>query len=456
MAAPLTELPLPGVLRYALATPAGRYLPTVRDDANVHAGEVIAVRPAPAAPRPARPEENTPGAWPPDEAAADLLRAAASGRIELAADAIALHVDGRGEPPPPLTARGFVERVCEAGIVGMGGAGYPAHLKLRDAMAHGVVTVIVNGVECEPGVAVDRALLECHAEDVLRGMQALTQALGGAQAVLALDAPLQLDAPIKKQVVPGPYPAGWEPLLVQRLLGLEMPRGAYPVSVGVVVFNVATVFAMARAWHNAEPLTRRVVAIGDEPRWTRIGHPVAELPLAHGEKHGERMLGGPVTGRPAAPGDAVSRTTRAVTLRAAAAPAPCIRCGWCTSACPVGLLPQELLRAATAERWAESGRLAVDDCIECGACDMACPSRLPLLAHFRFAKAARSAAAQREQDAARAKAHVEQRRIRVSRRAAEATTRRAERLRNPRDWGAAASSRPAQRKDEAATEGEGH
>lgn len=454
MAAPLKELPLPGVLRYALATAAGRYLPIVRDGASARAGDIIAVRPARAAPRAARPAQRWPSAWRPDEAVADLLRAAAPGRIELAPDAVALHVDGGDEPPPPLTARSFVERVCEAGIVGMGGAGYPTHLKLRDAIAHGVATVIVNAVECEPGVAVDRALLQGHAEDVLRGMQALTQALGGAQAVLALDAPLQLDAAIKTQVVPGPYPAGWEPLLVRRLLGLEVPQGGYPVSVGVVVFNVATVFAMGRAWHNAEPLTRRVVAISDEPRWTRIGHPVAELPPVPGEKPGEKMLGGPVTGWPAAPDDAVSRTTRAVTLRTGAAATPCIRCGWCANACPVGLLPQELLRAATAERWAETERLAVDDCIECGACDMACPSRLPLLAHFRFAKAARSAAARREQEAARAKEHVEQRRIRVSRRAAEATTRRAERLRNPRDWGAAASSRPAQRKE--ATEGEGH
>lgn len=431
MAAPLRELPLPGVLRHGLATPAGRYLPTVPDDARVCAGDVIAVRGADDAATPSLAKECGTGAAP-GEAAADLLRAAAAGRVELAADAVVLHVDGGDEPAPPLAARGFVERVREAGIVGMGGAGYPAHLKLRDAMQRSVATVIVNAVECEPGVAVDRALLAGHTDDVLRGMRALAQALGGARAVLALDAPLQLDAAVEARVVPGPYPAGWEHALVRRLLGLEVPTGAYPTAVGVVVFNVATVFAMARAWHLREPLTRRLVAVGDEPCWTRIGHPVAELPLAPGEK----MMGGPVTGWPAAPDAAVARTTRAVTLRPPAVRTPCIRCGWCASACPVGLLPQELLRAATNERWAETGRRRVDDCIECGACDMACPSRLPLLAHFRRAKAERHAAARREREALRAKAHVEQRRIRLARRADETAAGRAERLRNPRNWGA--------------------
>ena len=453
MTAPIRALPLPDTLRYALATPAGRYVPALPGGARARRGDVLAVRRA-------RAGQSAGGAAaaatctaatgadrePP---AIDALRAATSGRVEIAPGALLLHADGRDEPAPPLTAPDFLERIREAGIVGMGGAGYPAHLKLRAAIERGVHTVIANAVECEPGVNADRTLLERHADDVRRGLEALSAQLGGARAILAVGAPLQFDAGVETHVASGPYPAGWERALTQRLLGLETPANGYPSSVGAVVFNVATVFAMARAWHCGEPLTRRVVTIGAEPCWTRIGHPVAELPLAPGAKR----IGGSITGWPAPPEAAVSRTTRAVALRAPAPSTPCIRCGWCASACPVGLLPQELLRAATAQRWQALQRLRLDACIECGACDLACPSRLPLLDRFRVAKSERAAAARRQRQAALAKQHVEQRRERLARAASEAARRRAERLRNQHRWQTDAGvAEPAERPDAAADE----
>ena len=401
MAAPLSELPLPGVLRYALVTPTARHRATVDHGVRIRAGDAIA----------------------------NGLHAAASGTVELCADAIVVHVDGRDDRAPPLRAHDLLERVRDAGVVGLGGSGFPAWQKLREAREKGVHTLIVNAVECEPGVSADRALLSGHLPEVLDGLRTLTAYLG-ARGVLAVGEGLDAASDVETVEVTGRYPTGSERMVVARVIGKEVPRHGYPIDVGAVVFNVATVYAIHRAWTLGEPLTRRVVTVGEENRWVRVGHPVPDLPLPAGEK----MLGGPVTGWLAGADAAVEKTTRAVTSREPVTSTPCIRCGWCAGACPEGLLPQELFARIGAERWAETDALRLDDCVECGACDLACPSRLPLLATFRFGKSERAAAKRLAASAETARERFDRRNDRLAQRAAEERDRRAARLAAPREW----------------------
>ena len=418
MAAALAELPLPQVLRYPLATPVGRYRAVAEDGASVRLGDVIALR----------------GHGPPGGPSQPLERlcAAAAGRVEATATALLLHPEAAAHAGAArrVTAPGLIERIQEAGIVGLGGAGYPTHLKLSQAREHGVQTLIVNAVECEAGVNADRAVLRCHADDVLAGIEVVAGWLGGPRVILAVGAPLDAELDVPVAVAPGPYPAGWERALIRRLLGVEAPPDGYPTDVGALVLNVATVFAIARAWRQGEPLTRRVVTVGARECWVRVGHPVAALPLPPGAY----TVGGPVTGWRAEAGAAVTKTTRAVTPRPVVAQSPCIRCGWCASACPRGLLPQELLRGIQAGNWRQTARLSVDDCIECGACDVACPSNLPLLAAIRHAKGERLEAARRSAAAGLARTRFEARNARRERSAAATRSRLAARLRAPREW----------------------
>ncbi len=415
MATPLTELPPPALLRYPLVTPAGQYRAVVAHGTRVRHGDVIAVREASVGAKPAPVER---------------LHAAASGRIEATPTVLTLHPDGEQRRAPALTAPNLVERTREAGIVGLGGAGYPTHLKLRQALARGTDALIVNAVECEAGVNADRALLLTCTDDVLRGIEAVAEALGAPRVTLAVGAPLPAELPVEVRVAPGPYPAGWERVLTQRLLGHRVPADGFPTDIGVLVLNVATVFAIARAWHHGEPLTRRVVTVGTAEFWVRIGHPVAELPLPAGAY----TVGGPVTGWLAAGDEAVRKDTRSVTPRPTVATSPCIRCGWCATACPQGLLPQELLRGVEAEHWEQVERLRLDECIECGACDLVCPSRLPLLAAFRHAKGQRREAAQRARAADLARQRFDQRNARLVRRRDATRSRREARLEAPRSW----------------------
>ncbi len=366
MGAPVKRLPLPSVLRYPLLTHIGRYEPKVAPGVRVRAGEVLAAG---------------------VERTAGLLHAGASGVVEATPSEVLLHPDGLNDALSPLTAGDLAARVRDAGIVGLGGAGYPTWLKLRQARSAAVTTLIVNAVECEPQVSADCSLLRDHGEEILAGMVALADYLGASRTILALGESMDaegMDADIRHTEVAqvtGPYPSGSERTLVRRLLGTEL-QDRNPTDVGAVVFNVATVFAVHRAWHRGERLVERVVTVQDENCWLCIGHPVSELALPEGEV----MVGGPVTGWLAGQGESIAKTTRAVTARTPVQTSPCIRCGWCAGACPEGLLPQELFRHISAGHWPEMTELRLGDCVECGACDMACPSRLPLLATFRFGK----------------------------------------------------------------------
>ena len=404
----MKRFPLPSVLRYPLLARTGRYEPRVVSGGRVRAGDVLAVGNVPVL---------------------GYLHAAESGTVEMTATDVLVHPDGFHDAAPPLTSTDLAERVRDAGIVGLGGAGYPTWLKLRQAKNAGVTTLIVNAVECEPGVSADRAVLRGHTEALLSGMRALTDYLGDPQTLIALGEDMDDVPGVETARVAGPYPSGSERTLTSHVLGTAVQK-ELPTDVGVVVLNVATVFAVHRAWHCGERLLERIVTVQDEDAWLRIGHPIAELPLPEGEV----MVGGPVTGWPAAERESVTKTTRAVTVRQPREMSPCIRCGWCASACPEGLLPQELYRSINAERWPEMGGLRLADCVECGACDMACPSRLPLLATFRYGKSERSEMERRTRDAALARDRFAARMARLERQREVERNEREARMASRREW----------------------
>ena len=412
----VNRFPLPSVLRYPLLTGAGRYEPSVATGTRVRAGDALACGGS--------------------SSAVSYLHAGASGLVEVGETGLVLHPDGHEDIVPPLAADDLVETVREAGIVGMGGAGYPTWLKLQQARQSEVRTLIVNAVECEPGVSADAALLREHADEVLSGIEALADYLGNPRRVIALgagasagDRSMDGIPGVEVERVTGSYPSGSERSLVARVLGVDLGR-RIPTEVGVVVFNVATVFAIHRAWNCGERLVERVVTVGEVNAWLPIGHPVGELPLSEGQV----IVGGPVTGWVASELESIAKTTRAVSVRTPRTASPCIRCGWCARACPESLLPQEMFRHINAGHWPEMEGLRLADCVECGACDMACPSGLPLLATFRYGKSERREQERRARNAALAKDRFAARDARLERRRVDQQKEREARMASRRKW----------------------
>lgn len=344
------------------------------------------------------------------------------------------------------------QRLREAGIVGLGGAGFPTAEKLQARPA----LLILNGAECEPYIACDDALLRAHASDVVRGGRLLARLCGAAGIVLAVeDAMPEAAAACREAIglvgngevelttVPTVYPEGGERQLIEVLTGREVPRGGLPGDIGVIVNNVATAAAAWRAVAHGEVLISRIVSVAGSGVETpgnfevAFGTPVAHLVAQAGgyTQHAARLLlGGPMMGR-ALPDDSapIGKTSNCVLVltekdvRDPAAEMPCIRCGDCANACPARLQPQQLLWHASAGR---NERLITDglfDCIECGCCDLVCPSNIPLTQRFREAKTITRVEQRRQSAALAAGLRHEHRNERLQRLAADRAARDAER-----------------------------
>ncbi|WP_295363927.1 electron transport complex subunit RsxC [Arenimonas sp.] len=342
-------------------------------------------------------------------------------------------------------------RIAEAGLVGLGGAGFPTAGKLDAARE----LVIINGAECEPWISCDDALLRAHAGEVLRGARLLARAAGARRVLLAVEddmrealaacraAAAEDGGDIEVVAVPARYPAGGERQLIQALTGREVPRGGLPRDLGIVVFNVGTARAAWRAVALGEPLVERVVTVTGPgvaqpgnflvPLGTPVSH-LVELAGGYTPLARRLLLGGPMMGTALAHDDfPIGKTQHCVLvlgerdLRPATEEMPCIRCGDCASACPARLLPQQLLWQARADRLDDAREQGLPDCIECGCCDLACPSHIPLTETFRRAKGALLARDADAADAAAAKARFEARQQRLEREAAEREARLAAR-----------------------------
>lgn len=353
-----------------------------------------------------------------------------------------------GVGAPQGWMRGQLPQILRsAGIAGLGGAAFPSAAKLEGAAP--IHTLIVNAAECEPWISCDRMLMQERGAEVLRAAELLRTAVGAATCIVALedDATCALQAlqaearaaAVDIAVLPTRYPQGSERQLFQSLMGRELPAGQRPTQHGVLVYNVATVIAAARAWTDRQPLISRIVTVTGPgvraPRniEARLGTPLSfliELAGGYGDGAQQLQVGGPLNGYAVTRDDLpLTPAVNCVLVRPAHArpPAmPCIRCGECMPVCPSRLLPQQLFWHAHAGELEQAADLNLLDCIECGCCDEVCPSHIPLLQHYRDAKTELAARRQEQAEAAAARQRYQARERRL---AAQAQAREAARQR---------------------------
>ena len=303
--------------------------------------------------------------------------------------------------------------IREAGIVGLGGAGFPTYIKLNPGHRKALDTLILNGVECEPYITCDDMLMRERAGEIAAGIGIVRHALQARQCLVAIEdnKPEAYDAMCRATAhledvtvvqVPTLYPAGSEKQLIKVLTGKEVPSDGLALHIGVVCTNVGTAAAVHRAIDRGEPLISRLVtvtggAIGRPGNLeVLLGTPMEELIHQCAGDSGaiERLvMGGPMMGFALHRFDLpVIKTTNCVlALTAAELPPPrpvmpCIRCGACADVCPVNLLPQQLYWYSKAKDLDRVQEYHLFDCIECGCCSYVCPSNIPLVQYFRYAK----------------------------------------------------------------------
>ncbi|EKN4708704.1 electron transport complex subunit RsxC [Yersinia enterocolitica] len=335
----------------------------------------------------------------------------------------------------------LLERIHQAGIAGLGGAGFPTASKLQGGL-NSVTTLIINAAECEPYITADDRLMQEHASEVVLGTQILMyllqpqQVLMGIEdnkpeAIAALQHALRGQDKIQLRVIPTKYPSGGAKQLTKILTGKEVPFGKHSSSIGVLMQNVGTVVAIKRAVIDDEPLIERVVTLtGDalsKPGnfWARIGTPVLHLlKLAGFTPQNQPMviMGGPLMGFTLPSLDVpivkISNCILAPTAAEMGLSEPeqsCIRCGLCVDACPAGLLPQQLYWFSRGEEHEKARNHNLFDCIECGACAYVCPSNIPLVQYYRQEKAEIRTLDQEAERAAQAKARFEAKQARLER-----------------------------------------
>jgi electron transport complex protein RnfC len=311
----------------------------------------------------------------------------------------------------------IVAAIQQAGVVGLGGAGFPTHAKLKMPEGKSVDTLLVNGAECEPYLTTDHRVMLEHSDDVFAGIPYLMRATGATRTIIGveankLDAAAVLNAaipdgaPITVETLPVKYPQGAEKMLIKALLGREVPSGGFPLDVHAICTNVTTTAEIGRLLPRGLGIQERVVTIGGPGIKNKgnyrvpIGTPLRfVLEWAGMEENLTRVfLGGPMMGQ------AVSSLDIPITKGSSgvigftsceSSPLndskhyPCIRCGYCVDACPIFLNPSQLgLLAENGEYLRMSEDFHLMDCFECGCCTFVCPSHIQLVQHFRIAKAA--------------------------------------------------------------------
>lgn len=337
------------------------------------------------------------------------------------------------------------DRVAESGIVGMGGATFPAAVKLNLGMHHRIETLVINGAECEPYLTCDDRVMREHAEEIIDGARIMAHALSAHRIVVAIEdnKPEALTA-IRKAIrgldhievaeLPVKYPMGSERHLTLAITGRETPARRLTADLGVVVHNVATARAVHEAVRHGRPLISRVVTVSGaamrEPKnlETPIGARVNDLVEYCGgfSQRPERLVqGGPMMGTPLPSLDVpvVKGTSGILALTAEEIndrPVdPCIRCGSCVSICACGLAPVELAAHIRHDDLEGAAKLGVMDCVSCGSCSWVCPSHIPLVHYFNYAKGALNAKDRENRKTERTKTLVEAHSARLERLAAQ-------------------------------------
>ncbi len=311
-----------------------------------------------------------------------------------------------------LEAKEIVEKIRQAGIVGMGGAAFPAHVKLSIPEGKKAEMLILNGVECEPYLTADHRLMLEHAEEILIATQVLMKAIGVDKAQIGIEnnkpdaiekfktllsnyAGIEV-VPLKIQ-----YPQGGEKQLIQSLMDKEVPFGGLPIDIGAVVMNVGSVFAVYEAIFKNKPVFERIVTVTGKSvakpcnLKVRLGTPISYLIEKAGgapEDTGKVISGGPMMGKALTLIDipVVKATSGVLLMRQEECErheeSACIRCGRCVTACSLGSVPYLWSREIDQGEWEKAEADHVMLCCECGACQYACPANIPLLDKIRVAK----------------------------------------------------------------------
>ncbi len=311
-----------------------------------------------------------------------------------------------------LSQKEIIDKIFAAGIVGMGGATFPTHVKLTPPPGTKAEVLIINGVECEPYLTADHTLMMEKTEEIFVGIQLLMKAVKVNRAVIGIennkpDAIKKFQQTAKSypgievQPLKVQYPQGGEKQLIDAIIRKQIPSGALPISVGAVVQNVGTAFAVYEAIQKNKPLFERIVTVtGKEVTnpcnvLSRIGIPLRNL-IEHAgglpETTGKVVSGGPMMGKAIASIDIpVTKGTSGIlivpTLESRRKQMKdCIKCAKCVSICPMGLNPTVLMTLTEYEVWDKAEKEKITDCIECGSCSFTCPSDRPLLDYIRLGK----------------------------------------------------------------------
>ncbi|AKU11110.1 electron transport complex protein RnfC [Azoarcus sp. CIB] len=385
----------------------------------------------------------------PQGAVSAAIHAPTSGRVIAIGDIVAPHPsglpvrgitiesDGRDEwcelegcdDPFALDPAEIGRRVARAGVVGLGGAAFPSAVKLSGGLGARVELLIINASECEPFLSCDDRLMRDRAAEAVDGIAIMLHATGAREArigiednkpeaIAAMRAAVAGHARIRVEVIPTRYPMGSEKHLILVLTGREVPAEGRPSDIGVVVHNVGTAVAVRNAVRFGRPLVSRLVTVNgacvrepgnvEVPIGTLAGEVLAFCGGMRADHGGPArlLLGGPMTGMQVATLEVpVIKGTGGILVLDAAEVGegdggPCIRCGDCMRACPVGLLPLEIAARVRAGEVDAAARFGLADCIACGCCAYVCPSRIPLVQYFHHAKgelAARARGTQRNE-----------------------------------------------------------
>jgi len=341
----------------------------------------------------------------------------------MSAPAVTIEPDGQDQAASTLTPRSdwhslspkeLIAIVAEAGVVGMGGAGFPTHVKLAPPPGKTIDTLIVNGAECEPFLTADDRLMREQAERVWSGIRMIRRILGvdtvrvaiednKPEAIRAMEkAMADAEGDAALVVLPVRYPQGAEKQQIYGITGRQTPSGGLPMDVGCLVENIGTCLAVHAAVAEGRPLTERVTTVTGDPLvqpgniLNRIGTRYADLVAFCGgwrDAAAKIVSGGPMMGFAQGSLEATTAKTTSGLLALAPTQAPlytslaCISCGRCVRACPMRLLPCSLSQALEAEDYELAESFRAMDCIECGCCAFACPAHRPLVQHLRQGKA---------------------------------------------------------------------
>ena len=353
--------------------------------------------------------------------------------------------------PPPLSLDSdkqlIQERIQWAGIVGLGGATFPTHIKVAGAQQQQIKTLIINGAECEPYITCDDILMQENARQIIQGITILQKILNPKTCLIGIEdnkkeAAQVLQAEINQQkalnieicLVPTRYPSGGEKQLIRLLTGIKLTSKQLPADQQILCQNVATLAHIADAIFNGRPLISRIVTItGDAIKnpqnfCARIGTPLQQLIKQAGgftQPVQQLILGGPMMGLSLQRDDIpLTKAGNCIlALSEQSAPQypelPCIRCADCVTVCPVNLLPQQLYWHSQSQAFERAEKAHLFDCIECGCCSAVCPSHIPLVDYYRFAKSEIRAKQADKQKSNKAMQRHEAREARLERIAAE-------------------------------------